>query len=360
MNVLILLFFSSCSAIFLTRSLSVSISNVLASRIETVHSDGASRMRKSVPSDSLSSRSDRSDTIISTVLLFILKFSREFLREKSSSFLSHIFCFVIGSLLPCATFPYSDISSSLGALILIRLAPSLSVFSAVSACSSLSGIGRIPLPLVRAISTAHIKLPGVFIWSLPCFSDLSKSTFSFVISVHSTSRSSSAPAAIRFSIADTSSVAQSAKVSSSRWQPQKAWPSMNIMIGLRPTASRQDAYSTARSRQVPCFCSSTVFARRIFCPIYSKLAGGILYAILLAHSAAYKAAICCFTKFGFCRWYALKAVVSAHFLRYTDASEMTFAISGWFGVTNAAISSGSNARPLHSLNARSWTGTSFW
>ena len=163
MNVLILLFFSSCSAIFFTRSLSVSISNVLASRIETVHSDGASRMRKSVPSDSLSSRSDRSDTIISTVLLFILKFSREFLSEKSSSFLSHNFCFVIGSLLPCATFPYSDISSSLGALILIRLVPSLSVFSAVSACSSLSGIGRMPLPLVRAISTAHIKPPGVFI-----------------------------------------------------------------------------------------------------------------------------------------------------------------------------------------------------
>ncbi len=213
------LLLNSWVAMVRIRSFWFSISNIWESRRVSVHSEGISRMRKSFPSDNWSSSSHRSAAMSWKAFFVTRKFSRVFRRLKSNSFRSQSFCLVRGSIpSPSTTRSRRDWSRAKGACADFRLLPGVpSSASWVSWEGNCRGIGRIPLLRVLWMSMTQVNCSGGARRFLACC--MARSKLSFLPdtkAVHSTRRSSSAPAAVRFSMAETSSTTQSAKVSSSR------------------------------------------------------------------------------------------------------------------------------------------------
>lgn len=73
---------------------------------------------------------------------------------------------------------------------------------------------------------------------------------------------------------EASSVTVWAQYLSTSQQPMNICPGTVMMSGWRPTDSSTDAISTLESAQVPTFSFRRSGARRMRCPVRSKLAGG--------------------------------------------------------------------------------------
>ena len=217
------------------------ISNILLSAAVTDISSGSASIFKSLPAETASSSFARSGAMNCTLDAFALKFRSEFLRLRSSSFLSHSVCLVTSP--SCSvTLPERLTFICSGAAVMSFLLRLPKSFSNTCPPCAKTGIGRSELPRQREISTASSNSSGLCIFvSAKAFASSKLMLLPATNAVHSTRHIWSIPFAMRFEIRLTSSSVQFAKLWSSSHTPAKAWLSVKSISGFNPAASRHDA-----------------------------------------------------------------------------------------------------------------------
>ncbi len=192
------------------------------------------------------------------------------------------------------------------------------------------------------ISTAHatpapasLRRPA----STPCANDPPPC----VSTVDSTATSS--PSSTPLRRRDASSTTGSGKCSSCVHNAGIAWSSNSSTSGFSPACSHIPAKSSDRSRQVPSRSRSTRSASRTRCPSRSKLAGGLMYPISRDATAAKHASASIAARVRLPDWYPSIASRSPRPRSTSRAPASSPATAGWFGVTNAASSSGAGVSP---------------